>query len=122
MGGKRTARQQETGEPPMAALVASPANVDAAAVVLLPADCRMAALAALKAELLDALAAGASVLDGSQVERTDTAALQLLVLFRRELKTQGGRLSWRGTSDALNEAAGLLGLAQILNLPATALA
>ncbi len=122
MGGKRTALQQETGEPPMATLAASPANVDATGVVVLPADCRMAALAALKAELLDALAASASVLDGSGVERTDTAALQLLVLFGSELATQGGTLSWRGTSDALNEAAGLLGLAKILNLPARALA
>lgn len=122
MGSKWTARQQGAGEPPMAAHVASPADVEAASAVLLPADCRMVALAALKAELLDALAAGAGVMDGSRVERTDTAALQLLVLFRRELEAQGGTLTWRGTSDALIDAAGLLGLAKILNLPATALA
>lgn len=122
MGGKRKACQQETGEAPMAALVATPADVDAAGAVRLPADSRMAALTAMKAELLGALAAGTSVFDGSGVERTDTAALQLLVLFERELKAKGGTLSWRGTSDALYEAASLLGLAQILNLPASALA
>lgn len=122
MAGKRATRQQRTGEPAAEVLVAASAGADEAARVLLPADCRMAAQAALKAELLGALKAGAIVLDGGQVERVDTAALQLLVLFRRELDARGGRLHWRGTSDALNEAAGLLGLAQLLNLPAAALA
>jgi anti-anti-sigma regulatory factor len=122
MAGKRAARQQDTDEQPAKASAVASAGVDDAALVLLPADCRMAAQAALKAELLGALGAGAIVLDGGQVERVDTAALQLLVLFRRELDARGGTLGWRGTSDALNEAAGLLGLAQLLNLPATALA
>ena len=110
MAGKRAARQKEDGQQSAA---------DAAAVVVLPADCRIAAQAALKAELLGALEQGAIVmLDGSQVERADTAALQLLVLFRRELQARGGTLDWRGASEALNEAAGLLGLARILELPA----
>lgn len=122
MAGKRAARQLDTGEPPAQASAAVPAGASEAARVLLPADCRMAAQAALKADLLGALEAGAIVLDGGQVERVDTAALQLLVLFRRELDARGGTLGWHGTSDALNEAAGLLGLAQLLNLPATALA
>jgi ABC-type transporter Mla MlaB component len=56
------------------------------------------------------------------VERADTAALQLLVLFRRELQARGGTLDWRGASEAINEAAGLLGLARILELPAAGLA
>ena len=122
MAGKRAARQLDTGGSPAQAPAAAPAGACEAARVLLPADCRMAAQAALKADLLGALEAGAIVLDGGQVERVDTAALQLLVLFRRELDARGGRLHWRGTSDALNEAAGLLGLTQLLNLPATALA
>jgi phospholipid transport system transporter-binding protein len=121
MAGKR-ARQPGSGEAGAEVSCASPADTAAAAPVLLPADCRMAAQAALKMELLGALEAGAIVLDGTQVERVDTAALQLLVLFRRELDAHGGTLHWHGTSDALNEAAGLLGLAQILNLPAEALA
>jgi phospholipid transport system transporter-binding protein len=114
MAGKRAAKQKDDGQQPV---------VDGAAVVVLPADCRIAAQAALKAELLGALEKGAIVvLDGSQVERADTAALQLLVLFRRELQACGGRLGWRGASEAINEAAGLLGLAQILELPAAGLA
>jgi phospholipid transport system transporter-binding protein len=114
MAGKRAAKQKDDGQQPVA---------DGTAVVVLPADCRIAAQAALKAELLGALEKGAIVvLDGSQVERADTAALQLLVLFRRELQARGGRLGWRGASEAINEAAGLLGLAQILELPAAGLA
>jgi anti-anti-sigma regulatory factor len=117
MAGKRAARQQEDER------AANPSGAaDATASVQLPADCRMAAQAALKAELQGALTAGAIVLDGGQVERVDTAALQLLVLFQRELDARGGTLAWLGASDALNEAAGLLGLAQLLNLPAATLA
>jgi phospholipid transport system transporter-binding protein len=117
MAGKRAAKQQEDGHQANSSGVG-----DATASVQLPADCRMATQAALKAELLGALNAGAIVLDGGQVERVDTAALQLLVVFRRELEARGGTLAWHGTSSALSEAAGLLGLAQLLNLPAAALA
>lgn len=91
----------------------------AAALVVLPPDCRMAVLATLQAGLLRALHGAVAVeLDGRQVERVDTAALQLLVLLRRELDGRGGTLAWRGSSAALNDAAGLLGLAEILELPA----
>ena len=106
MAGKQAARRdgrQQAGAP---------------ATVVLPPDCRMAAQAALQAELVAALLGGAVVLDGSRVERVDTAALQLLVLLRRELDGRGGTLAWQGSSEALNDAAGLLGLAKILELPA----
>ena len=89
-----------------------------AAVVRLPPDCRMAALAALQTELVAVLPSGTVTLDGSAAERVDTAALQLLVLLRRELDKRGGTLAWHGASDALNDAAGLLGLTRILELPA----
>jgi phospholipid transport system transporter-binding protein len=122
MAGQRAAKQRDTDEHQVIAPTAVATSAADAACVRLPADCRMAAQAALKAELLGALGANAIVLDGGQVERVDTAALQLLVLFRRELDARGGTLGWHGASDALNEAAGLLGLVQLLNLPATALA
>ena len=110
MAGKQAARRD--GE----------RQAGAPATVVLPPDCRMAAQAALQAELAAALPGGAVVLDGSGVERVDTAALQLLVLLRRELDGRGGKLAWHGASEALNEAAGLLGLARILELPANGLA
>jgi anti-anti-sigma regulatory factor len=110
MAGKRAAKQEQGGRQ---------TAPDGAAAVVLPADCRIAAQAALKVQLLDALEQGARVvLDAGEVERVDTAALQLLVLLRRELQARGATLDWRNASAAFNEAAGLLGLARILELPA----
>ncbi|MBD8871437.1 STAS domain-containing protein [Rhodanobacter sp. DHB23] len=86
--------------------------------VVLPVDCRIGAQAALQAELSEALQGCAVELDGSQVERVDTAALQLLMLFRRASDARGGTLSWRAGSTVLNDAASLLGLSRILELPA----
>jgi anti-anti-sigma regulatory factor len=120
MPGKRKA--ERNGADRSQAATEAGVGAGEGALVVLPADCRMAAQTALKEELLGALKAGAIMLDGAGVERADTAALQLLVVFRRELDKQGGTLSWRASSEALNEAAGLLGLAQILELPAAALA
>lgn len=91
-------------------------------LVRLPADCRLAAQAALKAQLQEVLQPGGIVLDVAQLERIDTAALQLLLLFRRELERQGGTLGWCGENAVLREAASLLGLEQLLNLPAATLA
>lgn len=84
----------------------------------LPADCRMAAQSALLADLLGALNAAATTLDGRAVERVDTAALQLLTLFQREAAARGCAVSWLGASETLCDAAGVLGLTQALNLPA----
>jgi len=118
-GGKQQAPAAMTLED------ASPADSAVAAkaiVVTLPADCRIAAQAVLKDVLIDALVTGKVMLDGRGVEHTDTAGLQLLMLFQRELKARGGTSSWRGASDAMNNAAGLLGLSQTLELPAAVLA
>jgi ABC-type transporter Mla MlaB component len=117
MTGKRLVKKRG------AKTASTPAPGSDPGVVRLPADCRISAQNALKAELVAALGAGAiAVLDGSDVERVDTAALQLLVIFQRELEARGACVSWRGANGVLNEAAGLLGLAQILKLPADGLA
>ncbi|MDE2308724.1 MAG: STAS domain-containing protein [Xanthomonadaceae bacterium] len=114
MAGKRAIEKQGACSQPQAAGSDMPQSV----VVTLPADCRMAAQAQLLQELLAALDAGAIELDGRAVERVDTAALQLLTLFKREVNARGGMLNWMGASEALDEAAGLLGLAKTLELPA----
>lgn len=116
MGGKQAAQQPE------AAKSSAAANDGAGTVIRLPTDCRLAAQAALKVQLEEVLHNGDIVLDVENLERIDTAALQLLVMFRRELEGQGGKLGWRGANDVLNEAASLLGLEQLLNLPAATLA
>jgi len=52
------------------------------------------------------------------VERVDTAALQLLAVFRREAAARGVAVRWAGASDVLRDGAARLGLAQTLELPA----
>ena len=122
MAGKRTTKRTGTCKSTPAISACTAASDAAAVVVRLPPDCRLAAQAALKRELQEVLYHGEIVLDVACLERVDTAALQLLVLFRRELESQGGTLRWRGASPILDEAASLLGLEQLLNLPARALA
>ena len=102
----------------------APEPVEAAAplTLALPADFRIAAQAAFKQQLIDALDHDAIVLDGAAVERVDTAALQLLVVFQRELDARQRAPSWQSASTVLTEAAEVLGLAQTLKMPAPELA
>lgn len=86
--------------------------------VALPADCRIADLPAVKDALRAALAAPGVALDGGAVERVDTAALQLLAVFRREAAARGVAVQWLGASAALRDGADRLGLVQTLELPA----
>ena len=86
--------------------------------VTLPADCRIAELSTVKATLDAALATAAVALDGGAVERIDTAALQLLTVFRREAAARGVAVEWLGASEALRDGAARLGLARTLELPA----
>lgn len=88
--------------------------------VVLPADCRIADLAEVKQAIQAALATGALGIDASAVERVDTAALQLLLAARRDANKAAATFAWNGVSDALRDAAGVLGLAQTLELPAHA--
>ncbi|WP_267223544.1 STAS domain-containing protein [Dyella silvae] len=90
-----------------------------ARVIALPADFRLAGLADVKASLLEALDAPAVQLDGTAVERVDTAALQLLLTFRRGAAANGKTPTWSGVSDVMRDAAGVLGLVKALELPAT---
>lgn len=86
--------------------------------VAMPADCRIADVGDLHQHLRKALESSAIVLDGSTVERVDTAALQLLVAFQRDAQKRGRRVNWAGVSAPLHDAAMQLGLAQVLALPA----
>lgn len=56
------------------------------------------------------------VLDGRQVEKVDAAGIQALLAGRRELARAGKAVSWSGCSAQLKSAAGLLGLAEALEL------
>jgi anti-anti-sigma regulatory factor len=50
------------------------------------------------------------VLDAGQVERVDAAAIQVLVAFVRAARAAGLKPRWHAVSDAVREAASLLGL------------
>jgi phospholipid transport system transporter-binding protein len=93
------------------------ASVKATAIGL-PSDCRIAGVGDLQQQFSASLDAPQITLDGTEVERVDTAALQLLVVYQRELQKRGHALQWANVSAPLYDAASQLGLAQTLALPA----
>lgn len=66
---------------------------------------------------LDALLARAQrvELDGAELERVDTAFLQLLAAFRRDAKARGVAVEWRGAAPELRRVTALLGLSEALD-------
>jgi len=74
-------------------------------------------ITAFQAELAERLdESGPVQIDGSGVERTDTATLQLLVAFIRDLRADGRAVQWVECSAVLRRAAGSLGLEKALSL------
>lgn len=55
-------------------------------------------------------------IDGGTAERVDTAAVQLLAAFVRDLRADGRNVEWTACSPALLRAARMLGLAAALGL------
>ena len=87
--------------------------------VKLAGDLRIAGAAAAFGALRSAaLAAEKRVaLDARQVEKVDAAGLQALLAGCQALGRAGKLVSWVGCSAQLTAAAGLLGLAEGLELP-----
>lgn len=54
--------------------------------------------------------------DAKNVERADTAALQVIAAFIQDAKNQGQSVHWHEPSDVLIQSAGLLGLRDFLGL------
>jgi ABC-type transporter Mla MlaB component len=72
---------------------------------------------ALQAELAERLDDSGTVhIDARAVQRIDTATLQLLAAFVRDLRADGRVVEWTECSDALRRAADSLGLAGALDL------
>jgi phospholipid transport system transporter-binding protein len=94
------------------------ATTDATAAVLsLPCSCTVKDAANLKVELCRHLeTADCVVVDAANLERIDTAALQLLCAFVRDREARGLKVQWRGDSAALQEAVDLLALRPLLGL------
>jgi ABC-type transporter Mla MlaB component len=112
-GGHRTA----VARGKTVAAKAAASRVHAGSLVL-SAECTIAEAEALKTELAGRLQEAAPVtLDVSALQRIDTAGLQLLAAFVRDRRTAGRAIAWRGQASALETAAGLLGLRDMLELP-----
>jgi phospholipid transport system transporter-binding protein len=70
-----------------------------------------------QAELAERLdESGPVQIDGSGVERVDTATLQLLVAFVRDVRADARAIDWIECSAALRRAASSLGLESALGL------
>jgi ABC-type transporter Mla MlaB component len=73
----------------------------------------------LQTELAERLDESGNVqIDGTAVDRVDTAGLQLLAAFVRELQSEARSVEWLGCCIGLQRAATALGLAQALSLGA----
>lgn len=89
--------------------------------VALGAHCTLRESLELKTLLVDQLAIGRDIeLDGRAVERIDTAGLQLLAAFVRELGERHHAIHWAGASPALAGAARQIGLDAALGLDTVA--
>ncbi|MBL4606461.1 MAG: STAS domain-containing protein [Pseudomonadales bacterium] len=86
--------------------------------VELKAVVNITTISSLKSQLDDALEKSVDVvLMGENVEKVDTAALQLLAVFNEKLKSDGNSLRWEKPSDEVCNVAGLLGLQSAVSLP-----
>ncbi|MEE4246633.1 MAG: STAS domain-containing protein [Kangiellaceae bacterium] len=74
--------------------------------------------AELKARLLKAVDKQPSqcVLTANKVERVDSAGLQLIYAFMKELDQMGTAVSWKQPTESLQTGAKLLGMTELLNL------
>jgi phospholipid transport system transporter-binding protein len=95
------------------------APADGSDVLVLESDLRIGAAPALREALLGKLALGAAVhLDGSGVAQVDTAALQVLGAFMRDARARDIEVDWHGASDTLHKGVVLLGLNELIQMPA----
>jgi len=83
----------------------------------LGSKCTIVRAEELHAKMESLLQTGHDVeIDASTVEQCDTAALQLLLAFHKELENLGRDLTWKSPTDATLSAAKLIGLDKPLGL------
>lgn len=88
-----------------------------AAVIRLPAELGIESASDLHRELVGRVDDAAPVvLDGSDVNRIHTAALQLFCLFCRDRRSGGRETHWQAPSAALRSTAALLGVTTLLQI------
>jgi phospholipid transport system transporter-binding protein len=113
---KRPAAASASNEQKKAAKAEEPAVNEVAAIVL-EGSLDIAGAEQLRERLLQALSAKQNVtVDATNVERVDTAALQVLTAFFKDAVAQNMDIQWQDTSQTFNDAARLLGLHDALHL------
>lgn len=113
----KSAKRKREAAPAAPATEAAPEQP----IVVLPANCTLREAAELKGSLLRWAATADTVqLDVSALQRIDTAAIQVLCAFARDRQNRQLAFTWEGDTTTLLEAAGLLGVAALLGLPAAA--
>ena len=96
---------------------ATDAAATATAVLAVASSCTVKDAAQFKIDLCNCVdSPECVVLDVANVERVDTAALQLLCAFVRDRRARGLKVEWRGHSAPLLEAAELLDMRTLLGL------
>jgi ABC-type transporter Mla MlaB component len=91
---------------------------DARAEPLRLTDCTVGNIESLHTELVSRLwGAGPVAIDRSDVRRANTAMLQLVAAFVRDLRSQSRSVEWCGQSSAFDRGAQSLGLTASLGLP-----
>jgi len=84
-------------------------------------DCTMRTIQGLQQELMQRLhGSGPVTVDRTDVQRPNTALLQLLAAFARDLRAQSRSIEWSGESGPFDRAVRALGLNATLGLPADA--
>ena len=82
-------------------------------------DCTVRTIPDLHQELVRRLGdSGPVCVDRTGIQRPNTALMQLLVAFVRDLRTQSRAIQWQGESASFDRAARVLGLTGSLGLPA----
>lgn len=86
-------------------------------VVPLPASLVIAQIGELKSMLTDVLGTARPVtLDATAVDQVDGAGMQLLFAFGQAAQAQGCVTHWKNPPPCLQDAAALLGMAEVLGL------
>lgn len=83
----------------------------------LPEEISIANVNEWKGKLVDFMSEPSPyTLDGSELQRLDTAAIQLLLAFTTKLGSKETNFSWQSPSPALLKTADLLGLKEALSI------
>jgi anti-anti-sigma regulatory factor len=100
---------------PVAAVVP---DVAAVATVVLNVNCSVRDIIEFRNSLLNVVASETPVvIDAAQVERIDTAALQVLAAFVSDRRAGQREVTWAHVNEVLSEAARTLGLVAPLGIP-----